>query len=133
MDMVPIPPMVHIKQTLPTAPVVDVDAKLESEWARLGLSEQVKGKRIALGFGSRGVSKIDQIARKLVSLVKEAGGQPFIVPAMGSHGGATPEGQIDVLAGLGITEASVGRRCGAEDGRAAKTSHVLLWRREGAQ
>lgn len=108
MDMVPIPPLVHVKQSLPTAPVVDVDAQLESEWARLGLSEQVKGKRIALGFGSRGVSKIDQIARKLVALVKAAGGQPFIVPAMGSHGGATPEGQIDVLAGLGITEASVG-------------------------
>lgn len=108
MNAVTIPPLYHVHQTLPKGKLVDVDSHLDQEWQRLGLVEQVKGKRIALGFGSRGVAKIDVIAKKLVSLVKASGGEPFIVPAMGSHGGATPEGQIEVLSGLGITEASVG-------------------------
>ena len=107
-DAIPIPPLYHIRQVLPSAPPIDVEAVLESEWDRLSLSEQVVGKQIALGFGSRGVAKIDIIARKLVALVQLAGGDPFIVPAMGSHGGAIAEGQIDVLAHLGITEAFVG-------------------------
>ena len=107
-DTIPIPPLYHVRQVLPSAPPIDVEAVLESEWDRLSLSEQVAGKRIALGFGSRGVAKIDLIARKLAALVRSAGGDPFIVPAMGSHGGAIAEGQIEVLAGLGITEASVG-------------------------
>lgn len=108
MQSVKIPSLVKIKQTLPTGNPVDVPVRLRTEWERLGLAEEVKGKRIALGFGSRGVAKVDEIAKVLVALVKESGGEPFIVPAMGSHGGGTPEGQIEVLAGLGITEASAG-------------------------
>ena len=108
MDEVRIPKLYPIKQTLPKGGPVDIDARLESEFARLGLAGQVRGKRIALGFGSRGIASIDHIAGKLVALVKAAGGQPFIVPAMGSHGGGTPAGQIDVLDGLGINEASMG-------------------------
>lgn len=107
-DTIPIPELYHVRQTLPTAPPLDIEVVLEQEFNKLSLAEQVAGKRIALGFGSRGVAKIDVIARKLVELVKSAGGHPFIVPAMGSHGGAIAEGQIEVLAGLGITEASVG-------------------------
>ena len=57
---------------------------------------------------ARGVASIDMIAAQLVALVKASGGEPFIVPAMGSHGGATPAGQIEVLAGLGISEATMG-------------------------
>jgi hypothetical protein len=108
MQTVTIPSLYSISQTLPKADPVNIDQHLDHEWERLGLAQQVSGKRIALGFGSRGVAKIDVIAKKLVALVKASGGDPFIVPAMGSHGGAVPEGQIDVLAGLGITEASVG-------------------------
>ena len=103
-----IPALCEVNRRLPSGDPVDTDATLEAEWERLGLEAQVKGKRIALGFGSRGVAKIAEIAPKLVSLAKTSGGEPFIVPAMGSHGGATPEGQIEVLAGLGITEQSVG-------------------------
>lgn len=108
MNMVTIPPLYPVHQSLPKGEPVDVDAHLDHEWERLGLAQQVKDKRIALGFGSRGVARVDAIAKKLVALVKASGGEPFIVPAMGSHGGATPEGQIEVLSGLGITEASVG-------------------------
>lgn len=108
MEQLRIPPLYHVHQTLPTGDPIDVEKTVEAEWNRLSLSAQVAGKRIALGFGSRGVAAVDIIARKLVALVKEANGEPFIVPAMGSHGGATPAGQIEVLSGLGITESSVG-------------------------
>ena len=108
MEDVTIPTLYPIKQSLPKGDPVDIDRTLQDEWARLGLATQVQGKRIALGFGSRGIAQIDRIAGKLVSLVKASGGKPFIVPAMGSHGGSTPEGQIEVLDGLGISEATMG-------------------------
>ena len=108
MEDIRIPNLYPITQALPSAQPVDIAATLKAEWARLDLARQVQGKRIALGFGSRGIAKIDEIAAQLVSLVKSSGGHPFIVPAMGSHGGGTPEGQIEVLDGLGISEASMG-------------------------
>ena len=108
MENVKIPTLYPLKQALPKGDPVDIDRTLESDWTRLGLADQVQGKRIALGFGSRGVASIDLIAKKLVALVKASGGHPFIVPAMGSHGGATPEGQIEVLDGLGISEETMG-------------------------
>ncbi len=108
MENVTLPTLYPVKQALPKGEPVDIDATLAADWERLQLAEAVNGKRIALGFGSRGVASIDTIAAKLVALVKESGGEPFIVPAMGSHGGATPAGQIEVLSGLGITEESMG-------------------------
>ena len=108
MENVKIPTLYPVKQALPKGEPVDIDATLAADWERLNLSSAVNGKRIALGFGSRGVARIDKIAAQLVALVKESGGEPFIVPAMGSHGGATPEGQIEVLDGLGISEATMG-------------------------
>ena len=108
MDDIRIPDLYPVEQSLPSAPPVDIPVTLRAEWARLGLARQVQGKRIALGFGSRGIASIDRIAAELVSLVKSSGGEPFIVPAMGSHGGGTPEGQIEVLDGLGINQASMG-------------------------
>lgn len=103
-----LPLMCEVQRRLPSGDPVDIPVALRVEWARLGLAERVRGKKIALGFGSRGVAAIDEIARELVALVRKSGGEPFIVPAMGSHGGATPEGQIDVLASLGISEAASG-------------------------
>jgi len=108
MENVQIPTLYPIKQALPKGQPVDIEATLAADWARLDLASAVNGKRIALGFGSRGVASIDKIAAKLVALVKASGGEPFIVPAMGSHGGATPAGQIEVLAGLGISEETMG-------------------------
>lgn len=66
------------------------------------------GQRIAVAVGSRGISRISTVVQCCVRVLKEAGAEPFIVPAMGSHGGATAEGQVAVLAGLGITERHVG-------------------------
>lgn len=66
------------------------------------------GMRIAVTAGSRGVANIALILKTIVSFLKENGAVPFIIPAMGSHGGATAEGQKNLLAGYGITEKSMG-------------------------
>ena len=66
------------------------------------------GSRVAIGVGSRGITNIATIARAVVDFWKSAGMQPFIFPAMGSHGAATAEGQSDVLAHYGIHEATMG-------------------------
>lgn len=67
-----------------------------------------KGDRIAITGGSRGIAEYQLIMKTIVSFVKEKGGIPFIVPAMGSHGGGTAEGQEEMLKNLGITHETVG-------------------------
>lgn len=66
------------------------------------------GERMAVAVGSRGIAELETLVRGVVDWIKAAGGLPFIVPAMGSHGGATAEGQAAVLAGYGITAERVG-------------------------
>ena len=63
---------------------------------------------MALAVGSRGIASLDLITKTLVEEIKKLGGEPFVFPAMGSHGGATAEGQREVLESLGITEDNVG-------------------------
>jgi hypothetical protein len=63
---------------------------------------------VAIGVGSRGVGKIDEVVAGLVGVLKGSGAEPFIVPAMGSHGASTGEGQARVLAHLGVSEESMG-------------------------
>jgi hypothetical protein len=72
----------------------------------MGLVEP--GMRVCITGGSRGIDRIAEITRAVVDRVAQAGGSPFIVPAMGSHGGATPEGQLAILAGYGITPEEMG-------------------------
>ena len=66
-----------------------------------------QGDSVAIAVGSRGLADLPVLVRETVREIKRVGGQPFIVPAMGSHGGATSEGQIDVLHQLGVTEGAV--------------------------
>jgi hypothetical protein len=66
------------------------------------------GARIAIGAGSRGIAHIAPILREVVTTLRCHGAEPFLFPAMGSHGGATPQGQLEVLTGLGVTEEYVG-------------------------
>lgn len=68
----------------------------------------VAGKRIAVGVGSRGINRIAEITKCVIENLKQAGAIPFIIPVMGSHGGATPEGQAELLAAYGITEKTMG-------------------------
>ncbi len=102
---VPIPKFVKVKQSFDRPVIDDIEGSLESELLAKGYLENIKqGQRIAITAGSRGIANIAIITKKLVSLVKERGADPFIVPAMGSHGGANAEGQIQVLNSMGITK-----------------------------
>jgi hypothetical protein len=75
---------------------------------RLNIADRVKGKRIAITAGSRGIARINEVIKGVVEFVKECDGEPFVFPAMGSHGGATAEGQVAILRDYGITEEFVG-------------------------
>ncbi len=72
------------------------------------LGDMRPGVRVCIAAGSRGIDRIDEVVRATVERVRETGAAVFIVPAMGSHGGATPEGQLEVLASYGITPATMG-------------------------
>jgi hypothetical protein len=103
------PKTVFIKQHFDPQKIDDPAAEVKKEIAGLGLAETVKpGQTAAVTAGSRGIRNIDIITRTVVDELKNLGLKPFIVPAMGSHGGATAEGQAKVLAGFGITEDSMG-------------------------
>jgi hypothetical protein len=104
-----LPRFVRVRQEFPTTSVGDIRHAVLQELERMpDLNRQLLGKRIAITAGSRGISEIVTILAALVEGLRGLGAQPFIVPAMGSHGGATAEGQVQVLANLGITEASLG-------------------------
>jgi len=106
---VPFPRMVKISQQFPAEELADVPSVLRAELAASSQLDRIKpGMRIAIAAGSRGVAQISALVRTTVEEVKKRGGVPFVFPAMGSHGGATAEGQADVLAHLGITEQSIG-------------------------
>jgi hypothetical protein len=106
---VPLPRMVKVRQNFPVSEIKDVPAGLREQLGKAGVGDRIKpGMRIAIAVGSRGVAEIPTLARVTVEEIKRRGGHPFIVPGMGSHGGATAEGQKDVLANLGVTEASAG-------------------------
>ena len=94
---------------LPVAskPLANIEGRVKAEFARLAPALR-PGMRVAVAVGSRGIANLARIVGALVACLKEAGAQPFIVPAMGSHGGATAQGQAEVLAGYGIDENTMG-------------------------
>ncbi len=103
-----LPKLFRLKQELEGPRVGDIPGAVRATLRRLGLQERVKpGQTVAVTAGSRGVANIDRITRAVVDELKSLGLQPFIVPAMGSHGGATAEGQRTILAHYEITEASM--------------------------
>ena len=108
---VPIPRMFRAKQTFPREVISpeEIPAKIFTELSREPFASKVKpGMSIAITAGSRGVANVAVITRAVADFVKSRGATPFIVPAMGSHGGATAEGQLEVLEGYGITPDSMG-------------------------
>ncbi len=102
------PRMFMIRQDLPHSSPLDIRATVQSQLALKIGSRVAPGARIAVTAGSRGISNLQEIVRATVDWLKERGAAPFIVPAMGSHGGATAEGQASVVADYGITEPLVG-------------------------
>jgi Lactate racemase N-terminal domain len=103
------PPLARVRQSIPQPRVADVPGTIRQLIRGSRLRERVKpGGTIAVGIGSRGVHAIDVVAKTIVDTLREMGFKPFIVAAMGSHGGATPEGQRELLAGYGVTEQAMG-------------------------
>lgn len=101
--------MIEVRQTYPASAQFDFPRHLEAQLAGAGVGEKIRpGMRIAVGVGSRGIANLKEIVQATIGVLKSAGAQPFVIPAMGSHGGATPEGQAQVLAEYGITAETVG-------------------------
>lgn len=106
---IPLPRMVKVRQHFHAPEIDDVASAVRRAIAEAGVMPRIApGDRVAIAVGSRGVADIPTIAREVVRAIAAVGGQPFLVPAMGSHGGATAEGQREVLESLGVTEAFVG-------------------------
>jgi len=105
----PLPHLARVRQSIPQPRVQDIPGEVRRLILGSRLRERVPaGGTVAVGVGSRGITAILPIARAAVDTLKETGYRPFIVAAMGSHGGATSEGQRELLAGYGITEANLG-------------------------
>lgn len=106
---VPLPPLYHVRQRFPRPLIEDVAAAVAEQFQRPEVRARIRpGSRVCIAVGSRGVARIAAIVRALVREVAALGAEPFLIPAMGSHGGATPEGQTRVLADYGITPESMG-------------------------
>jgi hypothetical protein len=100
--------MVEVKQNIPAPKLEDYKESVRKELRKIRLADKiVPGSDIAITAGSRGISHISGVIATVVAEVKKLGGHPFIIPAMGSHGGATPEGQVEVLKSLGVTPETV--------------------------
>ena len=105
----PIPRVVKVVQTFDRPSIADVESELRKRIeSRMSGIRITPGMSVAITVGSRGITQLPLIAKTVADAVKSAGGIPFIVPAMGSHGGATAEGQKSMLIGMGITEEYVG-------------------------
>ncbi|MDQ6421547.1 lactate racemase domain-containing protein [Paenibacillus sp. LHD-117] len=108
-EQTPIPSMYRIRQRFDGTVLDDPIAELKNGLkASPQLQALAPGAKVALAVGSRGISRIDELTKAVVDELKLQGCEPFIVPCMGSHGGATDEGQAAVLAHLGIDEKTMG-------------------------
>ncbi|WP_123622476.1 DUF362 domain-containing protein [Halorubrum sp. CSM-61] len=107
-DPQPLPEFARVRYEPRTERLDDPVAATRDELDALDLDDLSEGATVAVGVGSRGIDRIDEVAAAAVAGLAERGFDPVVVPAMGSHGGATTEGQREVLEALGVTEESVG-------------------------
>jgi hypothetical protein len=104
-----LPRMARVRQHLPTDHIPDATAEVHRQLAAFGIAGRIpRGGRVAITAGSRGIGGLLQLLCGISQAVRDAGGEPFIIPAMGSHGGSTPEGQTEILRRLGVTQDSAG-------------------------
>lgn len=104
---VPLPRVIPVEQRFPRDEIADVERAVRESVSALPVAD-LAGKRVAVTAGSRGIPHIVEVLATVFADLRQRGAEPFLVPAMGSHGGATAEGQVEVLTGYGITEQSVG-------------------------
>lgn len=106
---IPLPRMIKVQQKFHAPEIQDMAGTVRQVIQDADVLSRIsEGDRVAIAVGSRGVADIPILTREVVNAVKSVSGRPFIVPAMGSHGGATAEGQMDVLKQLGVTEEFIG-------------------------
>ncbi len=106
---VPIPKFSLIEQVFEDDTIRDIPSAIDRELAQPGIGDRIRpGMSVAITVGSRGIANIALIVRETVRNVKQRGGRPFVFPAMGSHAGATAEGQRRMIEGLGVTEEYIG-------------------------
>lgn len=106
---VKLPKMAKVRQKFDAEEITDIEGVIQKELERPELQQSVQpGMRVAITAGSRGIHEHKRIIKAVVDFVKERGGKPFVVPAMGSHGGATAQGQLEILAASGITPEYLG-------------------------
>src|ERR1041384_4086610 len=123
-----VPPLARVRQRLSSEHIADVRGETRAHLLAAGLRDKIKpGGRIAITAGSRGVGGFVELVSGCVDATKECGGEPFVIPAMGSHGGATGAGQIEILRRLGVTAESVGAPV-----RATMHTHALGTSETGA-
>src|SRR6266446_4939171 len=105
----PYPRLVRIRQQFQRPRVDNIPQAVRDSLAKLHLEGKIRpGQTVALTAGSRGIANIPLVLKSVAQHLKDLGARPFLVPAMGSHGGGTAEGQRKVLESYGITEAFVG-------------------------
>ena len=107
LDVKTLPRMLRVRQDFPKSEPLDISTSVNEQITMVG-DRLTPGARVALTVGSRGIANIKEIVLVVLGELKAAGVKPFIVPAMGSHGGATPEGQKRILEDYGITEETMG-------------------------
>ncbi len=104
-----IPKFAKVRQTFEDNTIKDIPAAVAKEFARPDVAARIKpGMTIAVTVGSRGLANLKFLVKETVAQIRKLGGKPFIFPAMGSHGGATAEGQRQVLESYGVTEDFIG-------------------------
>jgi len=110
LDPVTIPQMARVRYEMVTPPPIDdIGAAVHAALQTTGAAGVItSGQRVAIGVGSRGIGRLPEIVATLVAALRALGAEPFVVPTMGSHGGATAGGQAEVLEHLGVTEERVG-------------------------
>ncbi len=110
LDEVPIPKLAKMRQVYDSARIEELEGHIRREMDRIrGQIPDVKGKRLCITAGSRGIPELALIIKTICDKLKEFGAEPFVIPAMGSHGGGTAEGQKDYLDYcFGITEETMG-------------------------
>ena len=102
-----LPPLIPVEQHFERTRIDDIGATVTGLMEAIP-TEAIEGKSIAVTVGSRAITGLVEVLRALFADLCAKGGRPFAVPAMGSHGGATAAGQLAMLAGYGITEATLG-------------------------
>src|SRR5260370_6208594 len=104
-----LPLVAPIHQTLNQPAITDLAQETRRQWETSSLKGRIhRGSKVAVAVGSRGIANLAALVRATLEYLRDLGAHPFIIAAMGSHGGGTAEGQCELLAEYGITERALG-------------------------